>query len=181
VARVDFLAVERSTGDAVLRVRALVVEHLSAECYGGQTFHLDNNVVDNIRTGNISLHGGRYVVKGDSCLTPRPHPPPAQSVKEMRDLERAAGMFVTTGEVEERMGVQPEQLTKPEPKPKPEQPTVPGSRNRVAEDPHHDLRSPSVAGLCTRCDGSNYGHNDSANHEVQDAKEKAAEVPRCEG
>ena len=37
----------------------------------------------------------------------------------------SAEMFVIAGEFEEQ-------------KPKPEQPTVPGSRNWVAEDPHHD-------------------------------------------
>jgi hypothetical protein len=47
---------------------------------------------------------------------------------------------------------------------------VPGSRNRVAEDPHHVSRSPSVAGLGTRCRGrSNYDQGDATNSEVQDA------------
>ena len=55
---VDFVAVERSTGDALLRVRALVVEDLAVGCYGGQTLHLDNNIVDDIKPGDIFLHGG---------------------------------------------------------------------------------------------------------------------------
>ena len=41
---VDFLVVEETTGEALLRVRALVMDNLAVDCYGGQTFHLDNAV-----------------------------------------------------------------------------------------------------------------------------------------
>jgi hypothetical protein len=76
----------------------------------------------------------------------------------------AACRLVTTGEAEEQIGAKPEQLTEP------------GSRTRVAEDPHHTLRSPSVAGLCARCDRSDNNHGDAANREMQDAEERAVET-----
>ena len=47
---VDFCVVEISTR-AALRVRALVMENLAVDCYGGTTFQFDNDVVPHIKIG----------------------------------------------------------------------------------------------------------------------------------
>ena len=39
---VDFLVVEQTTGEALLRIRSLLMDNLASDCYGGQMFHLDN-------------------------------------------------------------------------------------------------------------------------------------------
>ena len=80
---VDFLVVERSTGEALLRVRALVMDNLTVDCYGGQTFHLDNAVSGDVSSGRVNLHGGRWEVKAETSAISQPKPPPAQSLKEM--------------------------------------------------------------------------------------------------
>ena len=61
---VDFLVVEKTTGKALLRIRALVMDKLGSECYGGQTFHLDNAVHADVTTGRVSLHGGATLSTG---------------------------------------------------------------------------------------------------------------------
>ena len=40
----------------VLRLRALVVESLPVDCYGGTTFHVENNITTDIARGLISIH-----------------------------------------------------------------------------------------------------------------------------
>ena len=73
---VDFCVVEISTG-AALRVRALVMENLAVDCYGGTTFQLDNDVVPHIKTSTVYMHDFKYSV----CLPPREpyraYPPPS--------------------------------------------------------------------------------------------------------
>ena len=59
----DFLVVEQTTGEALLRVRALVMDNLAVDCYGGQTFHLDNAV-----SGDVS--GGRIIPFGAQGYSP---------------------------------------------------------------------------------------------------------------
>jgi len=59
---VDFLAIEQTTGEAVVRMRALVLPKLSVECFGGTTFHLDNDAAANIKTNKVSLHDGRFQI-----------------------------------------------------------------------------------------------------------------------
>ena len=80
---VDFLVVEQTTGEALLRVRALVMDHLAVDCYAGQTFHLDNAVSGDVSGGRIILHGGRWEVRPKHGAASQPKPPPAESVKEM--------------------------------------------------------------------------------------------------
>ena len=53
---IDILITTNDT--IVLRLRALVVEHLKVDCYAGTTFHVDNHVKADITTGFVSLHGG---------------------------------------------------------------------------------------------------------------------------
>ena len=64
---VDFCVVEISTGVA-LRVRALIMDNLAVDCYGGTTFQFDNDIVPHIVTSTIYMHGFKYSV----------HQPPRQ-------------------------------------------------------------------------------------------------------
>ena len=76
IGEVDFTATECSTGTAQLRVRALILAELSCECYGGQTFHHDNDVVANITNCTVSIHGGVFLVQLPHHNR-APHPPAA--------------------------------------------------------------------------------------------------------
>ena len=87
---VDFLVVEETTAEALLRVRALVIDNLAVDCYGGQTFHMDNAVSGDVSGGRVILHGGRWEVRPDNGGASKPKPPPAESVKEMQGQEGAA-------------------------------------------------------------------------------------------
>ena len=75
---VDFIVTETTTGKALLRVRALVMEKLAVDCYGGTTFHLDNHLVPDITSSLITAHGGLFVFN----VPPHgqhPSPPPSPS------------------------------------------------------------------------------------------------------
>ena len=50
--KVDFIAEVQGTK---LRIRALVMRNLQADCFGGTTFHADNDVQTRIRTGEIII------------------------------------------------------------------------------------------------------------------------------
>jgi len=75
---VDFCITEVSTGVS-LRMRALVMDNLAVDCYGGTTFQFDNYIVPNIVTSTIHMHGFKYAV----CQPPRrpyiAYPPPSMS------------------------------------------------------------------------------------------------------
>ena len=77
---VDILVIEDSTGHIVLRLRALVVENLGVHCYGGQTLHLDNQIVGDVSQKTISFHGGRFKII-QSTVHAVAHPPPVLSLK----------------------------------------------------------------------------------------------------
>ena len=64
---IDITVLETSTQNIILRLRALVVSNLGVECYGGQTFHLDNGIVDNICTRTISIHHGNLLSSSRLC------------------------------------------------------------------------------------------------------------------
>ena len=49
-------------GKIALRLRALVMEQLQSDCFGGTNFHKDNGISANIETGNIKLHGGSSAI-----------------------------------------------------------------------------------------------------------------------
>ena len=57
---IDIEVIEQETQKVNLRLRALVVDNLGVQCYGGQTFHLDNGIVGNISHNLISFHNGRF-------------------------------------------------------------------------------------------------------------------------
>lgn len=80
---VDFLVIESSTGNAVLRLRALVMPTLSVPCYGGRTFHRDNGIVDDVNSLSVTLHDGRFKINLSDKIGPLParQPPPYLTVQ----------------------------------------------------------------------------------------------------
>ena len=42
--------------EITLRVRALVMKNLQVDCFGGTTFHVDNDIEASIKTGTISMN-----------------------------------------------------------------------------------------------------------------------------
>ena len=61
-----------------LRLRALVMQDLQADCFGGTTFHVDNGIETNIVNGSVKLHR-KYVVKQyNSCKDIPAYPPSTQ-------------------------------------------------------------------------------------------------------
>ena len=83
---VDILVVEQEKGVVVLRLRALVMDNLNAECYGGQTFHLDNGVVDDVSNSRISLHRGKFHLnQSNKYGNLKPHPPPVLTADKLEN------------------------------------------------------------------------------------------------
>ena len=72
IGEVDFLV---SLGNIQLRLRALVMENLQAECFGGTTFHADNDIITNIKEGTILLHGKFLIKQANSVHVPLFRPP----------------------------------------------------------------------------------------------------------
>ena len=80
---VNFIVTEKTTGKALLRIRALIMKNLAVPCYGGQTFHLDNSAYADISTVTISLHSGRFLIYQGPYTGPPAQPPPMQSVDDL--------------------------------------------------------------------------------------------------
>ena len=80
---VNCIVTEKSTGKALLRIRALIMRNLAVPCYGGQTFQLDNSACADISTSTISLHGGRFLINQGPYTGPPAQPPPFQSVDDL--------------------------------------------------------------------------------------------------
>ena len=59
-------------GPITARLRALVMENLQADCFGGTTFHYDNDVQSRIKSRQIKLHN-RYVIQQTNEHLPLPH------------------------------------------------------------------------------------------------------------
>ena len=77
---VDFLVY--ASGNIVLRVRALIMKNLQAPCFGGTTFHADNDITARIRTGEVLLHN-KFLVKQSNPMIEFPlFPPPFQQVQD---------------------------------------------------------------------------------------------------
>ena len=71
---VDFLSYVNR--DIVLRVRALIMKNLQAPCFGGTTFHADNDVTARIKTGEVLIHN-KFLVKQSNPVVNFPlFPPP---------------------------------------------------------------------------------------------------------
>ena len=65
-----------------LRLRALVMRNLQAMCFGGTTFHADNDIKPHLREGTIILHGKYRVCQSNQCPTIPLHPPPFESCSD---------------------------------------------------------------------------------------------------
>ena len=70
---VDFTV---TLGNIMLRVRALVMKNLQADCFGGTTFHADNDIEARIKTGEIKIHG-KFVIKQSNPVSALPLYPPS--------------------------------------------------------------------------------------------------------
>ena len=69
---VDFTV---AMGSIKMRVRALVMKNLQAECFGGTTFHADNDISARVKTGDITIHN-KFIVKQSNLFQPLPLFPP---------------------------------------------------------------------------------------------------------
>ena len=76
IGEVDFVA---SIKNINLRVRALVMNDLQSECFGGTTFHVDNDIETRIKAGTICIHGKYTITQSNSVGYPEHEcqPPPA--------------------------------------------------------------------------------------------------------
>ena len=73
---INITVTETETKNVLLRLRALVVENLNVQVYGGQTFHLDNGIVDDVTNSSISLHNGKFqIYQNNKYGHLEPHPP----------------------------------------------------------------------------------------------------------
>ena len=73
---IDVCVAEVETS-APLRLRALVMDHLAVDCYGGTTFENDNYIVCNIVTSTVFMHGGKFKVTRPPKQPYLRYPPPS--------------------------------------------------------------------------------------------------------
>lgn len=72
---VDFLV--HVNKNIVLRIRALIMKNLQAPCFGGTTFHADNDITARIKTGEVLIHN-KFLVKQSNPVIDFPlFPPPS--------------------------------------------------------------------------------------------------------
>ena len=65
-----------------MRLRALVMQQLQAECFGGTTFHVDNKIETNIKDGLLLIHG-KFVLQQSNLQKYMPNfPPPAEELPQ---------------------------------------------------------------------------------------------------
>ena len=50
-----------------MRLRALVMKNLQCECFGGTTFHVDNDIETRIKAGTVCIHGKFTVSQSNSA------------------------------------------------------------------------------------------------------------------
>ena len=58
-----------------LRVRALVMEKLQADCFGGTNFHKDNKITSDIDNGLVKIHGQFTIKQSNPVMTIQSFPP----------------------------------------------------------------------------------------------------------
>ena len=85
-------------GHVQMRLRALVMKHLQADCFGGTTFHADNGIVTNIREGTVLIHGRYQVSQANPSAYLPINPPPSVYVSENVTTDRDASHHVTSNE-----------------------------------------------------------------------------------
>ena len=77
---VDFIV---SMGQINMRVRALIMKNLQAECFGGTTFHADNDIETRIKSGKISIHGRYLVDQSNPYTAMHSNPPPHEGLENL--------------------------------------------------------------------------------------------------
>ena len=70
IGKVDFVV---TIEKVQLRLRALVMENLQAECFGGTTFHVDNDVSTRLKERMITLYGRFQVKQSNPSLSIQLH------------------------------------------------------------------------------------------------------------
>ena len=71
-------------GTVVMRVRALVMKNLQAQCFGGTTFHVDNDIHTKIKSGTVTIHGRFIVDQSNPYPVTHVFPPPVQQVPDSK-------------------------------------------------------------------------------------------------
>ena len=67
-------------GNVLVRIRALVMKNLQAQCFGGTTFHMDNDVQTKIRDGTVTIHGRYTVDQSNPHGVTHVFPPPIKQI-----------------------------------------------------------------------------------------------------
>ena len=67
-------------GSVQMRMRALIMKNLQAECFGGTTFHADNDIETRIKTGTIKVHGRFLLSQSNPLDVKQIFPPPSEQV-----------------------------------------------------------------------------------------------------
>ena len=75
IGEVDFIV---TISDIQMRLRALVMKDLQADCFGGTTFHVDNGVEAKIKEGTIIIHGKYTVYQSNPYVRMPLFPPPSE-------------------------------------------------------------------------------------------------------
>ena len=74
---VDFIV---SLGSVQMRVRALIMKNLQAQCFGGTTFHADNDIETRIKSGTVKIHGRFLVDQSNPYDVKHTFPPPIEQI-----------------------------------------------------------------------------------------------------
>ena len=84
-----------TTEKICLRLRALVLSQIGADCYGGLTFHKDNHLVADIVEGTVTCHGGKYTLhlERDQRTSGPSYPPPSLTAGPSDRGQLAAGLL----------------------------------------------------------------------------------------
>ena len=61
-----------------MRLRALVMKNLQAECFGGTTFHVDNGIEPKIKEGTVTIHGKFTLPQSNPFMHMPIYPPPME-------------------------------------------------------------------------------------------------------
>ena len=124
---VDYIV---TLGNIQMRLRALVMKNLQAPCFGGTTFHADNNIQAIVKTGKIIIHG-KYPVEQFHPMQVLPlFPPPSEQI--VPSVTSSAICTATPVHLEEYNSVA-------DAVPKPSPPSL----NEVQHEVKHELSNPN--------------------------------------
>ena len=73
-----------------MRVRALVMKNLQCECFGGTTFHVDNDIETRIKAGTVGIHGKFTVSQSNSAWLVNHDCQPPPDIADSNGTSRAA-------------------------------------------------------------------------------------------